>query len=175
MTPAQTSAYARRIGDAAAFFDAVRAALPERDKAEAEQHVEHLHDVAQILAGENCPAHYAPEDGAFEPNTNYPTNLVINRSDLELLHWRDHNGQVRAMLNINAHPMSITLFLKPTECRTFAAGLKQLADDYEASAAQATQQAPEQVAAHGCCDEEEVHPVAGSPGGELYPLPGEEA
>lgn len=50
MTTETDFAHANQVANAASFFDAMRAMLPRQYKAEAEQHVERLHDI------------YAPDD-----------------------------------------------------------------------------------------------------------------
>lgn len=152
MNDAQTLALIRRVADAAYFFDGVRATLPERDKEKAEQHVEHLHDAAQILAGDDNPQIYPPDDAEFNDDEHYNTHLLINRSSIELSHWRRKDtpyGAVSTGIVICSHPLAMRIFPTPTELRQLAVALKQLADDAEASAAQVEQEAPASIAAHG--------------------------
>lgn len=149
MNDAQTLAIVRRIADAACFLDSTRTAFPERDQAEAEQHAEHLHDAAQIIAGEDNPQIYPPDDAEFKQNQSYTTHLVINRANLELTHWRSQQGGPHLRLDICAHPMTLTIIPTTTELRELAAALKQLADDAEASAAQVMREAVISIAEHG--------------------------
>lgn len=53
---------ANQVANAAGFFDAMRAMLPRQFKAEAEQHVERLHDIAGQLAGDRVHEIYPPDD-----------------------------------------------------------------------------------------------------------------
>lgn len=55
-------AHAETIADAAVFFDAMRGLLPEEYRAEAERHVEIMHDTAQCIAGCRVAEIYAPDD-----------------------------------------------------------------------------------------------------------------
>lgn len=50
------------VADAACFLDGMREFLPPQYRNEAEQHVEHLHDTAKLLAGERVAEIYNMDD-----------------------------------------------------------------------------------------------------------------
>lgn len=54
---------AHKIANAASFLDAIKTAHPRQDmRAEAEEHVDALHKIAQMLAGNMVDEVYAPEE-----------------------------------------------------------------------------------------------------------------
>lgn len=56
---------ARHIADAAAFFDHMKNLLPDvDDKIEAAQHVDRLHTIAELYAGDRSAEIYKPHDAA---------------------------------------------------------------------------------------------------------------
>lgn len=130
-----TFALARRVSDAASFFDTARGALAERERAEASLHVERLHEAAQLLAGERTPDLYMPEDATFVTDEHYSTDVSCG-APLNLSHWRNDKGQVSLCISSSARPFMMYLHTTATECRSLSAALKQLADDAEASAEQ---------------------------------------
>lgn len=146
---ADAFAMAGHIATIACFFDTARASLQERDKITAGEHTEHLHEIAQILAGDRNTEIYSPDETEFEQGVHYITNLIVNNSHLKLTHHRDQQGKVRLCIQMDAHPMRLTLYPQITEVRAFMAALKQLANDAEAHAAQAMHEVPELTVAHG--------------------------
>lgn len=144
---------ARRIADAASFFDTARAALAPSDKVEAEKHIEHLHDAAQVLAGDLNVTIYQPDGVPFETGKQYITKFFFeNLSDpLELIHLREQSGTVNTFIVLLMGALRLPLPLclsSPTELRQLALALKQLADDAEDSAMQGARAKPsEQEAA----------------------------
>lgn len=129
----------QRIADAAMFFDTARAALAERDKTEAGQHVEHLHDAAQILFGDRNAEMYMPEGIPFEQEKHYRTDFPLesHKNALVLIHWREVGGIVNTNIVFESDGFRRANFQSnPTELRMLAVALKQLADDAEDSAAQ---------------------------------------
>lgn len=128
-----------RIADAAMFFDTARAALAECDRAQAGQHVEHLHDAAQVLFGDRNAEMYAPEGIPFEQGKRYHAEfaLVNHKDPLDLIHWRESRGIVNTAIVFETDGLRRAIFLcSPTELRLLAIALKQLADDAEDSTAQ---------------------------------------
>lgn len=127
---------ARHIAEAASFFDTARSALTT-DQHEAGTHVEHLHAAAQILAGDKVGEIYTP-DGSFKSRTRYGALVQFGVfAPLNLVHWREADGDVSLAVELYEGAMGLHLHPTPTECRELAAALKQLADDADASAAQA--------------------------------------
>lgn len=128
-----------RIADAAMFFDTTCAALAECDRAQAGQHVEHLHDAAQVLLGDRNAEVYAPEGIPFEQGKRYHAEfaLVNHKDPLDLIHWRESRGIVNTAIMFETDGLRRAIFPgSPTELRLLAVALKQLADDAEDSAAQ---------------------------------------
>lgn len=62
MTTETDFTHANQVANAAGFFDAMRSMLPRQFKAEAEQHVDRLHDIAEQLAGDRAHEIYPPDD-----------------------------------------------------------------------------------------------------------------
>lgn len=53
---------AKRISDAATCLDWLKRIHPPKERAEAERHVEDLHDIAQLFAADRAGEIYAPEE-----------------------------------------------------------------------------------------------------------------
>lgn len=144
-----TTQLGTRIADAAMFFDTARAALAEGDRAEAGQHVEHLHDAAQVLFGDRNVEVYAPEGTPFEQEKRYRSDFALfhHEDPLSLVHWRESCGIVNTAIVFETHGLRRAIFPgSPTELRLLAIALKQLADDAEDSTAQGMKSTKQEAA-----------------------------
>lgn len=131
---------AKHIASAASFFDMSSCTAPA-DQEESRWHVQHLHDAAQILAGDQGVEIYTQDDGHFEIGAHHRTGIqcdIFDNTPLVLDHWREEDGRVRIAIALDISSFRLQLSPTPTQCRELAAALKQLADDAEASAAQHT-------------------------------------
>ncbi len=143
-----TLTMANRIADAACFIDSeLKFSLPIARRAAANEHAQHLHDAAQVLAGDRAAKAYPPDDCNFEQGKHYTSNVLAGHTVFDLTHWRDSDGQVIINFAAQAHPMRMSIYPTVTELRALAIGLKQLADDAEASAEQVHQEQLEEVVA----------------------------
>lgn len=102
--------------------------------------VESLHDIAQLLAGDQNLQVYSPNDEPqFLPEREYFTEVNFGKTKhfpFKLSHYRASNGIMFVGVQVVAHPFALDIWPTPAQCRELAMALKQLADDAEASASQ---------------------------------------
>ena len=136
---------AKKIANAASFFDVARRGMNDSDREEANVAVEALHSCAHMLAGERNAEIYSPMESEFKPEEHYRTTVSIkhNNCTVAFSQWRNGIGyewqpigNVTGIFTIHSGPFGLQAAVSPTEARQLAAALQQLADDMEASTAQ---------------------------------------
>lgn len=147
----QNVKHATMLAKAASFFDDQFNGMPPEYKGEVIKHIENLHDIAGIMAGEEIAQVYNSEElQRFTVDAQYANAISFGGEELALVHQRNRAGQVNTIMVISTGAFNLALFASPQKVRELILALRQLADECDASAAQHTDTIRIQQAAGLC-------------------------
>lgn len=142
---------ATMLARAASFFDDQFNCMPPEYKGDVIKHIENLHDVAGILAGDDLAQVYNAEElQRFTVGAQYTNTIQFGGEEISLVHQRSRSGEVGTIIVISHGAFNLALFAGPHKVRELILALRQLVDECDASTVQHAETLPLHQAAGLC-------------------------